>query len=99
MFKIEIKLDGEHIKTLALAEPQTIENIILGEESLPEDILIYKANCEYTNSKTMISTDTKLDCVTIKSSEGYGIYQDTATFILCKAYFNLFSKENHRKKY
>ena len=93
MFKIELKVNGEHLKTLAFAEPQTIKSIIQGEESLPEDILIYKVDCEYINSSTMISTDAKLDCVTINSSEGHGIYQDTATFILCKAYFNLFSTE------
>jgi uridine kinase len=94
MFKIELKLDGEHIKTLAFAEPQTIGSIVQGEESLPEGILIYKVEYQYKNSSTPIEADAKLDCVTINSSEGNAIYQDTAAFILCKAYFNLFSTKN-----
>ncbi len=94
MFKIELKLDGEYVKTLAYAEPQTIASIVQGEESLPEGILIYKVDCQYLKSSTSIEADAKLDCVTINSSEGNAIYQDTAAFILCKAYFNLFSTRN-----
>lgn len=93
MYKIELKLDGEHLKTLAFAKPQKIREIIAEEEAIKDDVLIYKLDCEFSKSDVVIESDAKLDCITIKSTEGYGVYQDTAIFILCKAYNNLFSTQ------
>ncbi len=93
MFKVELKIDSKHYKTVAFAKQVCIKDII-ESENLSDNIAAYKIEFEYVNSRYEIDRDIKLNCITSNTTEGYLIYQDTATFILCKAFHNLFSKEN-----
>ena len=94
LFKVELKIDGEYFKTLAFAKPINIKDIISSKDFSEKRIITYKINWGYVSSNLQIDKDVKLDCVSTDSTEGQLIYQDTSIFILCKAFYNLFSKDN-----
>ncbi len=91
MFKVELKLNNQHFKSIAFAKPITIREIIKSDGISKKDIVAYKQNNEYVDSSKQIFEDTKIDCVSYDSSEGYLIYQDTTIFILMNAFYNIFS--------
>ncbi len=91
MFKVELKLNNQHFKSIAFAKPITIDEIIKSDGISKKDIVAYKQNNEYVDSSKQIFEDTKIDCVSYDSSEGHLIYQDTTIFILMNAFYNIFS--------
>ncbi len=66
----------------------TISEIIQEEELNP--YMIYKIDNIYVTSDYLIDHNTKIDCLTLNSLDGYRIYQDTAIFIMMKAFYNLY---------
>ena len=88
MYTIKIKIDGTRKKTVVYPKPMTIAEIIHEEKLAP--YMIYKINNVYVTSDYLIDHNTKIDCLTLSSLDGYRIYQDTAIFIMMKAFYNLY---------
>ena len=93
VFKIEIKIDEEHLQTLTFAKPVRVKDILSQKEIADHEIILIKLDKTYVNPDELISKDSKLECVSVLSSEGYATYQNTSIFILCKAYHKIFSDE------
>ncbi|HPR16938.1 MAG TPA: nucleoside kinase [Candidatus Cloacimonadota bacterium] len=93
MFKVELKINGDHIQTVEFAEPVMTKDIVTNDVIKEKKIIAYKLDGNYINSDTIMSEDCRLDCVSLFATEGYAIYQDTAIMVLCKAFFNVISKE------
>ena len=92
LFKVELKINGEHNKTLALAKPASIKKIIEDIDIESRQIMTCKIDYEYAKLSDMISDNVRLDCVCTNSSEGYLIYQNTLIFVMVKAFYNLFTQ-------
>lgn len=93
MIKVEFKLNGDHHQTLTLAHPVTIAEIVDKKLIEEKKIIIYKIEQVYCPSHHLIEEDCILEGVSAYTSEGYAIYQDTLIFVLCKAFYNVISKE------
>jgi len=91
MIRVELRLNCDHYKTITLAKESKIENIITRKEICEKMILIFRINHEYVNYDYLITEDCRIDLITFYSPEGYRIYQNTAIFILTKAFHNVFS--------
>lgn len=95
MFKVNVRIDGEHYKNLAFSKPVKISEIV-DEELIEEKVIIaFRTDLRYYNPDEELNEDTKLNCITYFTTEGYYIYQNTATFLLCKAFHNLFRQEDN----
>ncbi len=92
MFKVEVRLNEVHFKTMALAKSSSIKEIINDLNIEKHQILAYKIDHEYANVNEGVSADVRLDCICLNSSEGYLIYQNTLIFVMVKAYYNLFTQ-------
>ena len=92
LFKVELKINGEHYKTLALAKPLSIKKIIEDIDLESCQIMTCKIDYEYAKLNDIISDDVRLDCICTNSSEGYLIYQNTLIFVMVKAFYNLFTQ-------
>ena len=92
LFKVELKINGKHYKTLALAKPASIKKIIKDIDIEICPIMTCKIDYEYAKLDDIISDDVRLDCVCTNSSEGYLIYQNTLIFVMVKAFYNLFTQ-------
>jgi len=90
MIRIEMRINGEHYKTVTLAQTAKISDIITRKEVCSRLILIFKIEHKYVNYDFELTENSKIDCVTFYSTEGYRIYQNTAIFILIKAFHKLF---------
>jgi len=90
LFKVEIKINHKYYKKIAYSKPITIGEIIKEKEFKEKGIIAYVLNCDYTTSKELIKTDAEVDLITSNSSEGFRIYQDTAIFVMMKAFYRLF---------
>ena len=93
MFKIEIRIGGEYYKTFGYSNPVSIREII-EEEDIPIDkILAFKLDrVKFEHGSVEVSKNHLLDIVSANSFEGRRIYQDSAIFILMKAYSKVFPK-------
>jgi len=60
------------------------------KDIIEKKVIAYVLNYHYTTSNELIETEATLDCLTCDSSEGFRIYQDTAIFIMMKAFSKLF---------
>lgn len=94
MIKIEIRIEGKHYKALSFAESVKLGEILEQNEIDQHKILAYQLSYDFENSNTIIDKDARIDCITYYSNIGYHIYQDTALFILMKAFNKLFSKDD-----
>ena len=92
MFKIEVKINGDHLQTLTYAEPVRVGDVIPAEIIDKHEIILFKLNRDYACPPDVIDKDARLECITRYSSEGYATYQYTSIMILCKAFHNVFSK-------
>ena len=92
-FKVDLCLDSELKKTLSIDYPVTIKEIISSEGLSPFQTISFKLNNEFVNSNKLIIEDSKLVCVGFKTHEGFRIYQDSAIFIMAKAFYKLFDKK------
>jgi len=93
LFKVEIKIDGQHKNTVVYPKPITVREIITGEPF--RHPLAFKIGTEYVGQDYQIATNTHLDCVSHDSLDGMRIYQATAIFMLMKAFHKLFPKGSH----
>jgi len=90
MFKVELKINNSHLKTYSFAKPLKIKEILQTEELSNFRIIAAKIKNKYTSLDSVVEEDCKVECVSTHTSEGIMIYQDTALFIMMKAYHNLF---------
>ncbi len=90
MFKVELKINNTHLKTYAFANPLTVKQILQEEDLKTYRIIAATIDNKHIKLESEISSDCKIECISTHMSEGIMIYQDTALFILMKAYHNLF---------
>ncbi|MCF7793148.1 MAG: nucleoside kinase [Candidatus Cloacimonetes bacterium] len=93
MIKIELKINGDHHQTLTFAKPVKVQEIVDKKLCEEKKIIIHKIDETYCSSQHLIESDCTLECVSVYTTEGYTIYQDTTIFVLCKAFNNVISKE------
>lgn len=91
MFKVELKINNSHLKTYSFSQPLKIKEILQTEELSKYRIIAAKIQNSYTSLDSIIKEDCKVECVSTHTSEGIMIYQDTALFVMMKAYSNLFT--------
>ncbi len=93
MFKVDLFLDKQFLRSYTFEDPVTIKEVISLHELSHFDTVGFKLNNEFANSNKIIVEDSILICVGFESEEGFRIYQDSAIFIMAKAFYNLFPKE------
>ena len=93
MIKIELKINGDHQQTITFAQPVRIAEVVDKKLIEEKKIITYKIEQVYYPSHQLIEEDCTLEGVSVYTSEGYAIYQDTLIFILCKAFYNVISKD------
>jgi uridine kinase len=91
MFKVEVKINGDHLQSLTFADTIRVKDVLSKEEISEHEIILFILNGEYACPDDEISDEAKLECVSMFSSEGYATYQHTSIFILCKAFNNIFT--------
>ncbi|MBN2461606.1 MAG: nucleoside kinase [Candidatus Cloacimonetes bacterium] len=95
MFQVELTLDSEHWKTLSVAQPVTIRELIGTSDITAYRIIAYQKDSAYICSDYLLSENCRLNCISVLSAAGHLVYQDTGIFILMKAFFNILP---HHKK-
>jgi uridine kinase len=90
MIKIKLLVNGEMHRTLEYETPKTILEIIKEHDLMKLNALAYKVSYHYRSHNYLIKSNCKLDCLTLNSLEGLRIYQDTVTFIMMKAFANVY---------
>jgi len=93
LFNIDLSLNTQHIKTMTFDKALSVKDVIQSDGIAKENIVAYKKNSHFVRSDELINTDCKLDCISFDSIEGHLIYQDTAIFVLMKAFYNLFPQK------
>lgn len=92
MFKIELKINGDYLKTFACSRPVTVKELVSTQLIDERKIIIFKLDEMYVTSEHILEKDGRLECVSVFTTEGYNIYLDTTIMILCKAFHNVISK-------
>ncbi|MFO7896658.1 MAG: nucleoside kinase [Candidatus Cloacimonadales bacterium] len=90
MYKVELKINGEHFRNLEVEPATKIIDLIDYKEIESDKIIAYTINREYANSETEIEKNCILNCLYYNTARGHRLYQDTAIFIMMKAFYNLF---------
>lgn len=93
MFKVDLYSDNDFIQSHTYSEPVTIKEIISLHNLSGYETIAFKLNNEFQNSNKIIVEDSILVCVSFKSEEGFRIYQDSAIFIMAKAFCSIFPKQ------
>ncbi len=76
---------------IKLNEPKRIYEIFQMLDMDSSDYLSFKLNnSAYVDERKVIYKDTTIECISICHPEGRWIYQDTAIFVMSKAFHNLF---------
>ncbi len=89
MLKIRVKINGEFHTNLEMNEPTPVKDVIEACALNDKYLLTYRVNNSHVNLDYMINQNAELDCITYDSLEGMRLYQDTAIFIMMKAFHNL----------
>jgi len=92
VFKVDLYQDKEFLESYTYEEPVTIKQVISKRNLTNFDTISFKLNNEFANSNKIIVEDSTLVCVGFESEEGFRIYQDSAIFIMAKAFYRLFPK-------
>ena len=96
MLKVEILKNSKHYKQIGFSKPITINDILKEENIKQEERIGFKLNgTSFVNEQHLLDKDSKLDLISTKTIEGNRIYQDTAVFILTKAFENIFPEESN----
>ena len=95
MFKVELKLNGQHCNTVMFPKPITVREIVQGEDVCHKYPLAFRVGNEYVGQDYQVTTNCRIECVTHDSLDGMRIYQDTAIFMLMKAFHKLFPDSQH----
>ncbi len=81
--------------SIQLEEPKRIYEIFQTLELDSGDYLSFKLNnSAYVDERKVIYKDTVIECINICHPEGRWIYQDTAIFVMAKAFHNLFPESS-----
>jgi len=90
MIKLTIRMDNQKFRQLAYAKKMTITEIADSLEIKDHHIVAFKIGKKYVNGSFLVEKDSIIDLITSSDVEGHRIYQDTAIFVLTKAFNNLF---------
>lgn len=91
MFEVELKYNGVTQYKKTFEAPVRIEELTQGLEIPESGILSYKHNYKhYVGPTFQVTEDAVIDCISYSDPEGYRIYQDSALFIMTKAFYNIF---------
>ncbi|MDY6916320.1 MAG: nucleoside kinase [Candidatus Cloacimonadota bacterium] len=91
MISIEILLNGVYKATHTFNDSVKIDDILEKSKLEKYEIIAAKKNnAEYLEWKEEIKQSCAIDLVSVNSSEGFLIYQDTAIMIMMKAFHSLF---------
>ncbi len=93
MINIDLYLDKVFKRSYQYEDPVTIKELISREDLDSFETISFKLNNVFTNSSKIIAEDAKIECVGFESEEGFRIYQDSAIFVMAKAFYNLFPKD------
>ncbi|MCD4828888.1 MAG: nucleoside kinase [Candidatus Cloacimonetes bacterium] len=88
-------MDGTHHNTIVYPGPISIREVIDDEEIRRRSPLAFRIGNEYVNQDFEVAANCQLDCVTHETLDGMRIYQDTAIFMLMKAFHNLYPDHLH----
>ena len=87
MFEVELKYNGVTQYKKTFEAPVRIEELTQGLEIPESGILSYKHNYKhYVGPTFQVTEDAVIDCISYSDPEGYRIYQDSALFIMTKAF-------------
>jgi len=93
LYTVEIRIDGEHFKKVALAKPLNVKRIINENLDNGKQLIAYKIDNNFITNETEINSDTILEGISRSSIDGDAIYKNTSLFILCKAFNSVFKEE------
>ncbi len=93
MLRIRLKVNGEFCKNVEFEGPVQVRDIIASCDLEERYVLAYRVDNTHVNQDFVIDKTTELDCITYDSLDGMRLYQDTAIFILMKAFHNLYSEK------
>jgi uridine kinase len=93
VYKVEIKIDGRHHNSVVYPRPMTVAEIFTDNDLVRFTPMVFKLGAECVNRSREISRDARLDCVSYATFDGQRIYQDTAIFIMMKAFRRIFPPE------
>jgi uridine kinase len=93
MFQIELRFDGKHYVTIAVDTPTTVEEIVGKELIAQKKVIAVTVNTVFQPLQFIPEDTAQIDCITMNSEYGFRIYQDTATFIMMKAFHRLFDRQ------
>lgn len=92
--KIDIRLNGIKTQIIESEDPKSIHDIIKDTQIDSHSVLSYKIDHTlYVNDEYLVNRDTLVNCITYNHPEGFRIYQDSAIFILAKALYSIFGRE------
>ncbi len=93
--KADIRLNGTKHTLLELDEPRTISALITETAIDKSRILSYKIDhTQHVNEDYLIDRETLINCICFEHPEGMRIYQDSAIYILAKAFYNVFGSQH-----
>ncbi|MCF7858738.1 MAG: nucleoside kinase [Candidatus Cloacimonetes bacterium] len=90
MFTIELKINGNHHKKIAISQPATIKSILEDNFNKEHTLIACKENNDYASFDKEIDYDTNLEAVSRSTTAGDAIYKNTSIFLLCKAFTSVF---------
>lgn len=90
MIQVDFMLDGNQHRKLEFHTPKTVQAIL--DDQKIDNSLVCRINKHYVSRNRVISENTALEAVTYASLDGMRIYQDTAIFILMKAFHHLYPR-------
>ncbi len=93
MFTVEIRIDGDYFKKIALSKPLDVKRIINENLDNGKQLIAYKIDNNFITNETEINSDTILEGISRSSIDGDAIYKNTSLFILCKAFNSIFKEE------
>lgn len=93
MFQVKLYLNKDLLGTPEFDRTVSAKEVISPYNISDLDTITFKLNNEFVNSNKLLSEDCTLECVGFNTEEGFRIYQDSAIFIMAKAFYKLFESE------
>ncbi len=90
MFKVDLYLNRVFLRSYEFDKAVSVAYIIDQANIKPLDAITFKLNNEFVNSNKIIAEQSSLECVGFDSEEGFRIYQDSAIFLMAKAFYEIF---------
>lgn len=92
---IDIRLNGIKHSIIELEQARTVREVVAQTDINADTVLSYKIDhVQYVNDEYLLHGNSMLNAITYNHHEGYRIYQDTAIFILAKAFYTLLGNQH-----